>query len=228
MKIYIVLKADYCEWSTEYGYSNVVSVKYRENQAKNKVQELKDEDGENYYYEEIYISLTDIPTIANNQFGTLADVDAYNSTEQLNEVVIASRIKEMEELKKEIRGLKTSVARESARANRAESIRAKTEQELRTIRNTIRAAKKIDKPQFLGFEDDNGEMHWIDPNNNCRVLTNNGLSISISELRRDNGNLKPVYAASPAEQDKIIGKDFKKVHCNALGYGWWTYVFTSW
>ena len=199
MKIFVILKADYCEWSTEYGYSNVVAIKYRESQAKNKVQELKDEDGENYYYEEIYISLGDIPTIVTGQFRTLMDVDAYNSTEQLNEVVIASRIKEIEDLKKEIRSLKTSVARESARANRAESIRAKTEQELRTIRNTIKAAKKIDKPQFLGFEDDNGEMHWIDPDNNCRVLTNSGCSISISELRKKNGNLKPVYAASPAE-----------------------------
>jgi len=199
MKIFVILKADYCEWSTEYGYSNVVAIKYRESQAKNKVQELKDEDGENYYYEEIYISLGDIPTIVTGQFRTLMDVDAYNSTEQLNEVVIASRIKEIEDLKKEIRSLKTSAARESARANRAESIRAKTEQELRTIRNTIKAAKKIDKPQFLGFEDDNGEMHWIDPDNNCRVLTNSGCSISISELRKKNGNLKPVYAASPAE-----------------------------
>lgn len=199
MKIFVILKADYCEWSTEYGYSNVVAIKYRESQAKNKVQELKDEDGENYYYEEICISLGDIPTIVTGQFRTLMDVDAYNSTEQLNEVVIASRTTEIEELKKEIRSLKTSIARECARANRAESIRAKTEQELRTIRNTIKAAKKIDKPRFLGFEDDNGEMHWIDPENNCRVLTNDGCSIAISELRKKNGNLKPVYEASPAE-----------------------------
>ena len=202
MKIFVILKADYCEWSTEYGYSNVVAIVYRESHAKNKVQELKDEDGENYYYEEIHISLGDIPTIVTGQFRTLMDVDAYNSTEQLNEVVIASRIKEIEELKKEIRGLKTSVARESARANRAESIRAKTEQELRTIRNTIKAAKKIDKPKFLGFEDNWGQMYYIDPNKKNSIFFDymgSRFYKTIGELRKKVGDLKPIYEVKPEE-----------------------------
>lgn len=199
MKIYVILKADYCEWSTEYGYSNVVCVKYRESHAKEKIKNLKNEDGEEYYYEEINISLGDIPTIANGQFLTLMDVDAYNSVQQLDEVVIATRIKEIEELKKEITGLKSSIAQEQARANRAQSICAKAEQELKQFRNAIKAEKKKDKPQFLGFEDGSGEMYWVDPDNNSRVLDNRGCSIRISELRKRKGELKPIYEAKPAQ-----------------------------
>lgn len=199
MKVFVILKADYCEWSTEYGYSNVVAIKYRESHAKNKIQELKDEDGENYYYEELHISLGDIPTIVTGQFRTLMDVDAYNSTEQLNETVIAARIQEIAELKEEVRKLKQTVAYERTRADRANSICAKTEQELRTIRNTIKAAKKIDKPKFLGFEDENGDMYAIDPTNNSRIVFPDGGTLSISELRKRKGELKPLFEAQPAQ-----------------------------
>lgn len=199
MKIFVILKADYCEWSTEYGYSNVVAIKYRESHAKNKVQELKDEDGENYYYEELHISLGDIPTIVTGQFRTLMDVDAYNSTEQLNETVIAARIQEIAELKEEVRKLKQTVAYERTRADRANSVCAKTEQELRTIRNTIKAAKKVDKPKFLGFEDENGDTYAIDPTNNSRIVFPDGGTLSISELRKRKGELKPLFEARPAQ-----------------------------
>ena len=199
MKIFVILKADYCEWSTEYGYSNVVAIKYRESHAKNKVQELKDEDGENYYYEELHISLGDIPTIVTGQFRTLMDVDAYNSTEQLNETVIAARIQEIAELKEEVRKLKQTVAYERTRADRANSVCAKTEQELRTIRNTIKAAKTVDKPKFLGFEDENGDTYAIDPTNNSRIVFPDGGTLSISELRKRKGELKPLFEARPAQ-----------------------------
>lgn len=206
MRAYVILNADDTDYSTQYGYSNVVCIKYRENQAKRKIEELKAEDDGEYYYEEISISLGDIPTIATDQYITLLDIDAYNSTIQMDEAVIAARIKEIEELKKEVSRLKGSVASESARATRENVLRAKTEQELRTLRKEIKAAKKVDKPEFLGFEDKDGKFYPTDPynKNNALLILSDELGASkfsfpISYFRKKVGELKPVYAAVKAE-----------------------------
>ena len=200
MKIFVVLRAEYTDYSAPYAYNNVVAVKYRESHAKDAVEQLKKEDGEEYYYEEIYISLGDIPTISDGQFRTLMDVEAYNAGEQLNEIVIAARIQEIADLKEELRKLKKVVTYERTRADRAESIRAKSDQELRTIRNTIKAAKKLERPRFLGFEDEYGQKYEVDPSNNGRVFFTIGTSkfnISIGDLRKKVKELKPLYEAMP-------------------------------
>lgn len=200
MKIYIILKADYCEWSSEYGFAKPVEIKFRRVLAEDAVSYLNGKNPtEQYYYEEMDFSLKLIPSITGDQLKALNDVDVFNQGEQFNELIIMERIRQIHDLESEVRKLKQSVAYEKTRANRAESIRAKTEQELRTVRNTIRAAKKIDKPQFLGFEDGSGEMYWVDPDNNSRVLDNRGCSIRISELRKRKGELKPIYAAAPVQ-----------------------------
>lgn len=202
MKIYIILKCEYCEWSAEYGSAEPVEIKFRKAHAEDAVSALNEANpSERYYYEEMNLSLSSIPWITNGQMQTLIDVDLFNQGEQLNELIIMERIREIAELKEEVKKLKQSVAYEKTRASRAESIRSKTEQELRTVRNTIRAAKKIDKPKFLGFEDSDGVMYPIDSENKNCVLVglNRDYSIPISELRKRKGELKPLYEARPAQ-----------------------------
>lgn len=202
MKIYIILKADYCEWSSEYGFAKPVEIRFRRVLAEDAVSYLNGKNPtEQYYYEEMDFSLKLIPSITSDQLKALNDVDVFNQGEQFNELIIMERIRQIHDLESEVRKLKQSVAYEKTRANRAESIRAKTEQELRTVRNTIRAAKKIDKPEFLGFEDSEGTMYPIDPDNKNCVLVglDRTISISIGELRKRKGELKPLYAAVPVQ-----------------------------
>jgi len=202
MKIYVILKADYCDYSAQYGCSEVLRIKYRERYAIDMVGNLAKQNDENYYYyEPVDINLRDIPTLFGEHSKALFDVDTFNMNEQMHEDDVKTYCSQIEELKDEVKKLKQSVAHEKTRANHAESIRSKTEQELRTIRNTIRAAKKIDKPKFLGFEDSEGTMYPIDSDNKSCVLVglDRKISISIGELRKRKGELKPVYAARSEE-----------------------------
>lgn len=197
MKIYIILQADYCEWSTEYGFSKPVDIKFRKAHAEDAVSARNEANpSDQFFYEEMDFSLRVIPSISSDQFKVLNDVDVYNQGEQLAELVIMERVREIQELKEEVKKLKSSVASETARANRAESVRAKTEQELRTVRNTIRAAKKIDKPKFLGFKDSKGLMYHTDPDRKNSVFFDylgSRFYKTIGEVRKVAGELTPIY-----------------------------------
>jgi hypothetical protein len=201
MKVYIILKADYCEWSAEYGFATPVDIKFRKAHAEDVVNTLNEENpSEQYYYEEMPFSLRMIPSLTGEQIKVLNDVDVFNEGEQLNELIIMERIREIQELKKEVEKLKQSISTEKKYADQMSKRAAKAELELSNIRKAAKAERKKDKPQFLGFQDDAGEMYWMDWDSKNRVRSNAGVSILISDLRKQNGNLKPVYAAEQKEQ----------------------------
>ena len=201
MRVYIILQADYCEWSTEYGFSKPVDIKFRKAHAEDTVKILNEENpSDQYFYEEMPLSLRSIPSFTNDQIRVLGDVDVFNQGEQLNELIIMERIREIAELKEEVKKLKREISSGNKYADQMSKRAAKAELELRTVRNTIKAERKKDKPEFLGFQNDAGEMYWMDWDSKNRVKDNAGVSILISDLRKRNGSLKPVYAAEQKEQ----------------------------
>lgn len=201
MKIYIILQADYCEWSTEYGFSKPVGIKFRKAHAEDTVKTLNEENpSDQYFYEEMSFSLRSIPSFTNDQIRVLGDVDVFNQGEQLNELIIMERIREITELKEEVKKLKQDISSEKKYADQMSKRAAKAELELFNVRKAAKAERKKDKPQFMGFQDDNGEMYWMDWDSQNRVRDNAGVSIEISDLRKQKGSLKPVYAAEQKEQ----------------------------
>lgn len=196
MKVFIILSADDTDYSTQYGYSNVVAIKYRENDAKNKIEELKQEDNHEYYYEELYISLSDIPNLGAGHQQILREVDSFNVNEQCNDEVIKSHVIAIENLKKQISELKSSVAYEKKYAVQQSARAAKAELELSNIRKAAKAERKKNKPRFLGFEDSEGLMYHIDPNQKNTVFFDymgSRFYKTIEEVRRVAGALKPIY-----------------------------------